>query len=717
MGTPGPSSKANPEATRIAEWCEAQYVKEETIAESQLQLVLLTVLAGIFLLLALPRLIYEIDYIWRTDSLPKNIIEKAHDAQKILNNQQEEIKEQVMNAEARLGTMETELEDAKGNLEEQVKQLNVSLAGDLALLQYIPDTTDNELRTNIRKVIKTQDGNFIAVGFTRTIVDVFDYKQDLLLLSSANGHSWTRIPLEKNGVVMTGDLHFLIQANDGTYTATGHESATDKTETVLLLRSSDGETWMPVRPAENGKKLKGRLLSIMQSSDDSFIAAGFEHSEDNTETMLLLRSSDSKTWTPVRPVENGKKLRGHLKFIMQAKDNSFIAVGFERTDDDTETMLLLHSSGGETWTPNRPMEQGKKLTGRLTSIMQAKDKSFFAAGFENYPDHKFERSMVLLRSNDSISWKPIRIEVGGDNILGFVNSVHQLTDGSFIALGHDTMPHSFFSNIDKPLIKPKRNNDKQKSTNNRISDLIRAITMPTVLLLHSSDGNSWTPVPLYKDNKRFNATLVNLFLPDKNSGFSIRVSDSWLKNFNKEDVKSVRSQITNKLIVPPDLVISSNIWPLLDEIRKAQPNVKNLNENFIKQSDYYNKIQLSSDNQQTATDTFAEVTTELDQALHKTELMREGGQIATRIAIVGLLIYLVQILVNRYRYHLRLAKFYKARAQALRLVIGNTEERSAFSSASLSDLAMALSPESIQFDKLSSQSLIYSNQVNDGKVS
>ena len=93
--------------------------------------------------------------------------------------------------------------------------------------------------------------------------------------------------------------------------------------------------------------------------------------------------------------------------------------------------------------------------------------------------------------------------------------------------------------------------------------------------------------------------------------------------------------------------------------------VESLNDNFKQQSDFFDTVQESSTNQLQATKTFSDVITELDQALRQAEPLREGGQIATRIAIVGLLIYLIQILVNRYRYHLRLSKFYKARAQAL----------------------------------------------------
>ena len=79
--------------------------------------------------------------------------------------------------------------------------------------------------------------------------------------------------------------------------------------------------------------------------------------------------------------------------------------------------------------------------------------------------------------------------------------------------------------------------------------------------------------------------------------------------------------------------------------------------------------------------------------------MRQAGQIATRLAVVGLLIYLVQIVVNRYRYLQRLAGFYQARAQAFRLLAASSPDTALLKDITLADVTSMLSPDAIGFDK------------------
>ena len=62
-----------------------------------------------------------------------------------------------------------------------------------------------------------------------------------------------------------------------------------------------------------------------------------------------------------------------------------------------------------------------------------------------------------------------------------------------------------------------------------------------------------------------------------------------------------------------------------------------------------------------------------------------------------MLIYLVQIVVNRYRYLQRLACFHQARGQALQ-ILADQEDQSLLKGITISDLAALLSPDSIGFD-------------------
>jgi hypothetical protein len=94
---------------------------------------------------------------------------------------------------------------------------------------------------------------------------------------------------------------------------------------------------------------------------------------------------------------------------------------------------------------------------------------------------------------------------------------------------------------------------------------------------------------------------------------------------------------------------------------------------------------------------YDEVRAALDQSLRNNELTRQITQTATRVAVIGMLIYLVQIVVNRYRYLQRLASFYQARAQALH-ILADQADQTLLKGITISDLATLLSPDSIGFD-------------------
>jgi hypothetical protein len=68
------------------------------------------------------------------------------------------------------------------------------------------------------------------------------------------------------------------------------------------------------------------------------------------------------------------------------------------------------------------------------------------------------------------------------------------------------------------------------------------------------------------------------------------------------------------------------------------------------------------------------------------------SSLSTRIGSVLILIFLVQILVNLYRYNIRLAAYYDARADALQLV-GSKDEKT------LNEYVKVLSPETFDFGK------------------
>ena len=83
----------------------------------------------------------------------------------------------------------------------------------------------------------------------------------------------------------------------------------------------------------------------------------------------------------------------------------------------------------------------------------------------------------------------------------------------------------------------------------------------------------------------------------------------------------------------------------------------------------------------------------LNAYLSTSEALRETiASLATRVGAVFLLLFLVQILVSLYRYNIRLASYYDARADALQL--SNRSEGEEFAK-----LVLVLSPENLEFGR------------------
>tara|TARA_R110002167_G_scaffold313745_1_gene519420 strand:- start:86 stop:1363 length:1278 start_codon:yes stop_codon:yes gene_type:complete len=140
---------------------------------------------------------------------------------------------------------------------------------------------------------------------------------------------------------------------------------------------------------------------------------------------------------------------------------------------------------------------------------------------------------------------------------------------------------------------------------------------------------------------------------------------------------------------------------LEDEIRvRVVPELKRIGGQLE------NGIQQARDGQAR----LATMASTVDSALTKVTKLSEDfrtfsiySSLGTRISILALLIFLVQILVSLYRYNMRLASYYRAREDALRAVKTDTV-------AAFGRLADVMTPQGVDFGKEPASPL---QQVND----
>jgi len=87
----------------------------------------------------------------------------------------------------------------------------------------------------------------------------------------------------------------------------------------------------------------------------------------------------------------------------------------------------------------------------------------------------------------------------------------------------------------------------------------------------------------------------------------------------------------------------------------------------------------------------------LRAADHTGSTWRNVSSLTARLAVIALLVYLVNILVNLYRYNMRLAAFYQARGDAMETALASGCDIGTMMSETLSEFARAYTPEEVNF--------------------
>ena len=421
----------------------------------------------------------------------------------------------------------------------------------------------------------------------------------------------------------------------------------------------------------------------------------------------MFRSTDSgKTWSSERPREDGKRLKGVLSALVQTEDGTLIAAGSERVGitEGSERVGMAEGSEwvgmaeGSEWVGMAEgsewvgMPEGSEWVGMPAAfggVAMAMAFEGFGTGLASKLLDKVRGTVILFRSTDSgKTWSSERPKEDKKTISGNVKSIIQTSDGKIIAAGEKSpyplRPYVWFSTMkDSPY-----------------------------LFLYSDDGKSWTEISLSsKNNDVLHQPFTNLI--QTKEGILILTAK---RNFPLISLTNTEIETLRNSSFPPDLILETEINVLLTDLEKFNETTK-FQTSTLKQTESLidSTKKLIQQLEQTV-EILKELTNSLDSALRDAEPVREVGQIATRIAVIALLIYLVQILLNRYRYHIRLSKFYKGRAQALCLLIADGPNQSQSKISLLNELATTLTPETIGFDKIKETPTVFSSTIlNDRK--
>ncbi|MEM7236752.1 MAG: hypothetical protein AAF501_02850 [Pseudomonadota bacterium] len=339
-----------------------------------------------------------------------------------------------------------------------------------------------------------------------------------------------------------------------------------------------------------------------------------------------------------------------------------LAAGWENTEEGRKT-LIPRSTDGQTWDPVRPEGGGARIGGRLFSLAVTPTGVIIAAGYEDTEEGPIT---LFLRSTDGQTWDPVPTGDDDKRIGGLLYSLAVTPTGAILAAGSE-------------------DTEEGRKT----------------LILRSTDGQTWDAVRHEADGIRLGGWFRTILsgpdgriYADGNGAPFVRTAPG------RRDEASSAVLAGDPL---PDLIVPDGSATRAETLRQLTRTEEIAQERVDQQKTIVANATASLERQQTAVGRIAAANIELESALRRTEPVRQASWIGTRLAVIALIIFLVQIVVNRYRYLQRLADFYDGRAHAFRMLAtaGPEAAGAMLHEVSLPDLMAGLSPEAISFGKAS----------------
>jgi len=299
--------------------------------------------------------------------------------------------------------------------------LKLSLAGEIEWQRTYGGSEDDVAYS----VHQTSDGGYIIAGSTNSFgAGMSDFW--ILKLSSQGVITW------QQSYGGSGDdvAHSIQQTSDGGYIVGGYTSSLTVGTTmfwVLKLSSQGIAEWQ----RSYGEGINDYLISIQQTSDGSYIAAGYTSSSTSGETtfcVLKLSSSGSIDWNCF--------YRGggndFLQSLQQTSDGGYIVTGYTNSfglGDQDIWVLKLSSQGIIEW----QQSYGGSGDDIAYSIEQASDGGYAIAGYTtSFARGETDSWVLKLSSTGALEWQ----QTYGGSANDYLSSIHKTSDGGYIAAGY-----------------------------------------------------------------------------------------------------------------------------------------------------------------------------------------------------------------------------------------------------------------------------------------
>lgn len=661
--TPTLSEAGLAAAREVADWCEAQHEAVAKTASLQLRYVWWLVGAGIVALLLLPLVIEFIDYRLRERAVPQAVVENANDAVTLLTGNLEKLKADGDDLAVKLGELDTAIKA----LEDERGAIVASLRQDLASPYSVWRIANIEGREGgfltIADLHRHADGRYLAAG-------VMD---GAAVLSSEDGLNWVRQALNHSRADISGSMQALGGAPGGPVHAVG--SGNDL-QNGVIFREAPAQ-WARIATNAEGGLPTGSLFDVAANADGAVVVVGtaFDSStQPMAETPLLLVLNDpgggfEAVAPPLPPGATGAAL-----FAADAAPDGVFTVAGRFTSPDGQAALVLSQGASGAWLTRPSPFAGDRAT---ISRLKRLDGRLYATGAVG--SDRWTIAALHVRDAPGTAWRqlvpPETGEIVMDDYPAQLFDLAAGSDGVLVAVGEG-----------------------------------RDGGDPTLLWLADE---VWRSLALERPDGRWFSSILAVEARDDGS-LMVGGQDLLAVQATERERTEVLRRLLSGVDAPPPigidplpglsldaLILPAGTFAGTERRRAISAEIATLAEQRKTQAAFLAAARELESRQQNAIATVTSANAALEDALRTAEPVRQAISMATRIALIALLIFLVQIVVNRYRYLQRLAGFYRARSQAFRMVAATPQGEGApmLRGVTLTEMMASLSPDAIGFDK------------------
>ena len=371
--------------------------------------------------------------------------------------------------------------------------------GDAIIVKYDKDGNEQWIKNfggsdddKFNSVIETQDGGFVAVGYSDSTNAGFENKDKGIgsaSISNAiivkydneckkNENIFSSIKNLNTGLNLDDCFYSVIETQDRGFVAVGESSSTNLgftnngySDAIIVKYDKNGnEQWIK----NFGGSDEDCFNSVIETQDGGFIAVGDSYSTDAGFTrnggydaiIVKYDSQGNQQW-----VKNfGGSYDDYFNSVIEAQDGGFVAVGdslstnagFTNNGGRDAIIIKYDKDGNQLWAKNF---RGSEWD-TFISVAETQDGGFVAVGNSNSTDAGFTNNgyydaiVVKYDSNGNEQWIK---NFGGSDEDSF-KSVIETQDGGFVAVGYSDSTDAGFTNngyYDAIVVKYDSNGNEQ----------------------------------------------------------------------------------------------------------------------------------------------------------------------------------------------------------------------------------------------------------------